>query len=212
MCVYGMEGPGGYQFVGRTSQMWNRYKQTTEFTQPWLLRYFDQIQFYEVSTEELAEFRRDFPKGKVSLRIEETEFSLGDYQNWLAKIETETIAFNSIRERAFEDELRRWREDGQFTFDAPEAAESTVDLSLIPEGSVTIDSTLSGNVWSIELKEGDFIRKGETLLILESMKMEIDVQAQHSGVIKKIWVDTGQDIQSGQCLAWIEQQEESGDE
>lgn len=212
MCVYGMEGPGGYQFVGRTSQMWNRYKQTTEFTQPWLLRYFDQIQFYEVSTEELAEFRRDFPKGKVSLRIEETEFSLGDYQNWLAKIETETIAFNSIRERAFEDELRRWREDGQFRFDAPEAAESTVDLSLIPEGSVTIDSTLSGNVWSIELKEGDFIRKGETLLILESMKMEIDVQAQHSGVIKKIWVDTGQDIQSGQCLAWIEQQEESGDE
>ena len=212
MCVYGMEGPGGYQFVGRTSHMWNRYKQTTEFTQPWLLRYFDQIQFYEVSTEELAEFRRDFPKGKVSLRIEETEFSLGDYQNWLAKIETETIAFNSIRERAFEDELRRWREDGQFTFDAPEAAESTVDLSLIPEGSVTIDSTLSGNVWSIELKEGDFIRKGETLLILESMKMEIDVQAQHSGVIKKIWVDTGQDIQSGQCLAWIEQQEESGDE
>lgn len=212
MCVYGMEGPGGYQLVGRTSQMWNRYKQTTEFTQPWLLRYFDQIRFYEVSAEELAEFRRDFPKGKVSPRIQETEFSLAEYQSWMAKIETETMAFNSIRERAFEDELRRWREDGQFTFDAPEAAESTVDLSLIPEGSVTIDSTLSGNVWSIELKEGDFIRKGETLLVLESMKMEIDVQAQHSGVIKKIWVDAGQDIQSGQCLAWIEQQEESGDE
>ena len=67
-------------------------------------------------------------------------------------------------------------------------------------------------MWSIELKEGDFIRKGETLLILESMKMEIDVQAQHSGVIKKIWVDTGQDMQSGECLALIEQQEESGDE
>ncbi len=212
MCVYGMEGPGGYQFVGRTSQMWNRYKQTTEFTEPWLLRFFDQIRFYEVSAEELAEFRRDFPKGQVSLRIEEAEFSLAGYQSWLAEIEAETKAFNSIREQAFEDELRRWREDGQFTFDAPEAAESTVDLSLIPEGSVTIDSALSGNVWSIELNEGDFIKKGETLLILESMKMEIDVQAHHSGVIKKIWVDTGQDIQSGQCLAWIEPKEESGDE
>lgn len=212
MCVYGMEGPGGYQFVGRTSQMWNRYKQTTEFTQPWLLRFFDQIRFYEVSAAELAEFRRDFPKGKVSLRVEETEFSLAGYQSWLAEIEAETKAFTTIREQAFEEELRRWREDGQFTFDAPEAAESTVDHSLIPEGSVTIDTTLSGNVWSIELNEGDFIRKGETLLILESMKMEIDVQAQHSGVIEKIWVNTGQDIQSGQCLAWIEQQEESGDE
>ncbi len=28
LCVYGMEGPGGYQFVGRTVQMWNRYRQT----------------------------------------------------------------------------------------------------------------------------------------------------------------------------------------
>ena len=212
MCVYGMEGPGGYQFVGRTSQMWNRYKQTTEFIKPWLLRFFDQIRFYEVSAEELTDFRRDFPKGKVSLRIEETEFSLTGYQSWLAEIEAETKAFNSIREQAFEDELRRWREDGQFTFDAPEAAESIVDLSTIPEGSITIDSTLSGNVWSIELAEGDFIGKGDTLLILESMKMEIDVQAHHSGVIKKIWVETGQDIQSGQCLAWIEKLEESGDE
>ena len=31
MCVYGMEGPGGYQFVGRTIQMWNRWNQTAEF-------------------------------------------------------------------------------------------------------------------------------------------------------------------------------------
>ena len=31
LCVYGMEGPGGYQFVGRTVQMWNRYRTTPEF-------------------------------------------------------------------------------------------------------------------------------------------------------------------------------------
>ena len=42
LCVYGMEGPGGYQFVGRTCQMWNTYKATREFTagRPWLLRFF----------------------------------------------------------------------------------------------------------------------------------------------------------------------------
>ena len=40
LCVYGMEGPGGYQFVGRTVQMWNRWRQTADFTEgkPWLLR------------------------------------------------------------------------------------------------------------------------------------------------------------------------------
>ena len=41
MCVYGMEGPGGYQFVGRTLQMWNTWRSTREFEpgSPWLLRF-----------------------------------------------------------------------------------------------------------------------------------------------------------------------------
>lgn len=62
MCVYGMEGPGGYQFVGRTIQMWNRLRSTESFQsgKPWLLRFFDQIQFYEVSAEELLQLREDF--------------------------------------------------------------------------------------------------------------------------------------------------------
>ena len=85
LCIYGMEGPGGYQFIGRTCQMWNRYKQTTEFTdgQPWLLRFFDQIRFYPVSNAELTKFREDFPQGKVKLKIEETTFRLRDYQQFL---------------------------------------------------------------------------------------------------------------------------------
>jgi urea carboxylase len=46
LCVYGMEGPGGYQFVGRTVQMWNRHRVTADFEKPWLLRFFDQIRFH----------------------------------------------------------------------------------------------------------------------------------------------------------------------
>jgi len=78
LCVYGMEGPGGYQFVGRTVQMWNRYRQTDSFRDghPWLLRFFDQIRFYEVSEEQLLEHRRDFPLGRFDVKIEETTFTL----------------------------------------------------------------------------------------------------------------------------------------
>ena len=59
LCIYGMEGPGGYQFVGRTLQMWNRYRTTEHFEpgKPWLLRFFDQIRFYEVSAGELQQIR-----------------------------------------------------------------------------------------------------------------------------------------------------------
>ena len=53
MCIYGMEGPGGYQFVGRTTQVWNHCNpgdaRSFEPATPWLLRYFDRIRFYPVS-------------------------------------------------------------------------------------------------------------------------------------------------------------------
>src|SRR5215469_7177685 len=58
LCIYGMEGPGGYQLFGRTIQVWNSYRQDA---QPWLLRFFDQIRFFPVTHSELTEWRRDFP-------------------------------------------------------------------------------------------------------------------------------------------------------
>lgn len=60
MCVYGMEGPGGYQFFGRTLKCGNRNHITKEFTKPWLLRFFDQIRFYEVTHDELMDIRHKF--------------------------------------------------------------------------------------------------------------------------------------------------------
>ena len=66
MCIYGMEGPGGYQLFGRTTQVWNTFKSTQDFEPgtPWLLRPFDQIRFYPVSAAELLEMRDGFPHGE----------------------------------------------------------------------------------------------------------------------------------------------------
>ena len=63
LCIYGMEGPGGYQFVGRTCQIWNTYQATgpSRRGQPWLLRFFDQIRFYPVIGAGTAGFSRRFP-------------------------------------------------------------------------------------------------------------------------------------------------------
>ena len=54
LCIYGMEGPGGYQFVGRTVPVWNRFRSTKDFTEPWLLRFFDQLRFFEVERRRAA--------------------------------------------------------------------------------------------------------------------------------------------------------------
>src|SRR4029453_3902830 len=93
MCVYGMEGPGGYQLFGRTCQMWNTYRVPEDFKpgHPWLLRFFDQVRFYPVSAEELLKFRTDFLLGRAKLEITHETFSLHKYNEFL-KTNAKSIA------------------------------------------------------------------------------------------------------------------------
>ena len=112
MCIYGMEGPGGYQFVGRTLQVWNSHNVTREFEQgkPWLLRFFDQIRFFEVSEQELLEIRGAFPAGRYKLDIEYEDFKLSRYNAFLKKNRREIDLFKSKQQAAFELERQRWSE------------------------------------------------------------------------------------------------------
>ena len=114
LCIYGMEGPGGYQFVGRTVQMWNTWRTTKEFSAgtPWLLRFFDQIRFYPVEAEELLGMRDDFLHGKYHPAIEEEKFSLRDYRAFLSRIRYEVNAAKARQQAAFEAERERWKEAG----------------------------------------------------------------------------------------------------
>lgn len=199
LCVYGMEGPGGYQFVGRTLQMWNRYQKTREFQQPWLLQFFDQIRFYEVSHDELMQIRRDFPNGDYPLRIEETTFSLADYQGFLTDQASSISQFVAQREQAFQVELARWHQNGQFHYQADEP-EPVSEEQVWPVGSIRIDSPVSGSVWEVCVEPGAYVQQGDTLLVLESMKMEIPVFAPQSGQVIGVTVDAGARIRAGQTL------------
>jgi len=116
LCVYGMEGPGGYQFVGRTLQMWNRWRHGTPgsaFEKPWLLRFFDQIRFEPVGQDELLAIRERFPHGGYALRVEEGEFSLREYRRFLAEHAESISAFKATQQAAFEAERERWAASGQ---------------------------------------------------------------------------------------------------
>lgn len=207
LCVYGMEGPGGYQFVGRTLQMWNRHRQTQEFSQPWLLRFFDQIRFYEVSHDELEQIRKDFPQGRYPLKIEEGEFSLADYQAFLEQEKDSIQAFTLTRQQAFDEELARWHADGQFNFSTEEVEETATDADW-PEGSLLADSPVAGSVWELLKQPGEAVKAGEPLMILESMKMEIPVYATEDGLLLEHRVQPGSRVTPGQIISvlrpWIE--------
>ena len=207
LCVYGMEGPGGYQFVGRTLQMWNRYRQTEAFTQPWLLRFFDQIRFYPVSAEELQQIRRDFPLGNFPLKIEETTFNPAEYQQFLQQHSSAIEHFQNQRQSAFAEELARWKRDGQLTYQQDESAVIDVDDDTLPEGILGIDSPVSGSVWRVLVEAGNQIVAGDTVMILESMKMEIEIHATQPGRVEKIVKQQGHPVTAGQTLLWLSEGE-----
>ncbi|MFM0546847.1 urea carboxylase [Paraburkholderia strydomiana] len=205
LCVYGMEGPGGYQFVGRTLQMWNRYRKVADFAgQPYLLRFFDQIRFYEVSSEELLRIRADFPLGRYPLRIEESELSLPDYQAFLASESASIEEFRSRQQAAFEAERERWREAGtsEEAIEAPVAEDA--QLAPLEDGEVSVDSEIAGSLWQVKVKPGDVVAADDILLIIESMKMEISVCAPCAGTVGEIYVGPGSPVRAGQRIAVIE--------
>jgi len=205
MCVYGMEGPGGYQFVGRTLQMWNRYREVAAFDgKPWLLRFFDQIRFYPVSADELLRIRRDFPLGRFDLNIEHSQLNLADYQAFLNK-EAETIAaFRDQQQGAFNAEREHWIASGQAHFDSEEPApEATADAPLA-QGQQSVDSHIAGNLWQVQVEAGSRVAAGDVLVILESMKMEIPLLAPMAGVVREIRVQPGSPVRAGQRVVVLE--------
>ena len=67
-----------------------------------------------------------------------------------------------------------------------------------------VTAELTGNLWKIVVREGQRVGAEETLMILESMKMEIPVNAPKAGRVTRIHVQEGQTVQEGQLLAEID--------
>ncbi|TCK42710.1 urea carboxylase [Paraburkholderia sp. BL8N3] len=205
LCVYGMEGPGGYQFVGRTLQMWNRYRATADFAgRPYLLRFFDQIRFYEVGAEELLRIRADFPLGRYPLRIEQTELSLADYQAFLAREAPGIDAFRARQQAAFQAERERWREAGasEESIEPPVVADT--QAAPLEDGQTAVESEIAGNLWQVRVKPGERVAAGDVLVVIESMKMEISVCAPCAGTVGDVYVAPGTPVRAGQRVAVIE--------
>jgi len=209
LCVYGMEGPGGYQFVGRTVQMWNTYRSTCEFEPgtPWLLRFFDQIRFEPVSSEELLEIRDGFLYGEYPLRIETQNFRLREYRAFLASIDAEAAAFKRMQQAAFIAERERWKSAGADGFrEAPEMDLDHARQVSVPEGCRPVCSPVTANVWNVAVQPGQRVDAGQRLVVLEAMKMEISVAAPFSAVVERLNCAPGNLVSAGQNLVTLRQE------
>lgn len=66
---------------------------------------------------------------------------------------------------------------------------------------IKITSDLNGSVWKIEVAVGACVAEGDTLILIESMKMEIPVSAPRAGTVKAIFVKEEQQVAEGETLA-----------
>ena len=138
------------------------------------------------------QIREDFPRGRYALRIEDSEFRLRDYNAFLAQNQDSIAAFKARQQQAFEAERQRWAVAGQDVVVAePEAPPPPAELG---EGERAVASPVPGSVWKITVKAG------ETVALVESMKMEISVVAASSGIVRRVLGEPGQSVTAGQGL------------
>ncbi|MGV0798102.1 biotin/lipoyl-containing protein, partial [Mycolicibacterium elephantis] len=208
LCIYGMEGPGGYQFVGRTTQVWSSHRHRGAFDSdnPWLLRFFDRISWYPVSAEELLDLRADIAAGRGTLDITDGTFSLAEHERFLSDHADSIAAFRARQADAFAAERAAWAAAGEF--DRAERAAShlaaqPVEELVLDDGEQRVDAPFSSSVWKVDVAVGQRVVAGQPLLALEAMKMETVLRAPSDGVVTKILVSAGHLVDGGAPLVVV---------
>jgi urea carboxylase len=203
MCIYGMDSPGGYQLMGRTLPIWNRFVKNPQFEpgKPWLLRFFDQIGFYPVDEEELAIERESFREGRASIRITEEIFDWAAYRGFLEENSREIEEFRVRQGAAFRTEVAHQVQS------EPAASRATPERTSpgaeIPDGH-RVSAQMHGSVWKVLVRAGERVEARQTLLIIEAMKMEVVVSSPIEGVVKSMHCKAGQPVSAGDILAVIQ--------
>jgi biotin carboxyl carrier protein len=80
------------------------------------------------------------------------------------------------------------------------AGEAEATTGTGPKKALRVRSQMPGKIVRVEVKEGDTVQKGDALLVMEAMKMENEIRATHSGVVKTVKVTPGQAVETGADL------------
>ncbi|KAF2265051.1 hypothetical protein CC78DRAFT_560025 [Lojkania enalia] len=189
MSIYPVDSPGGYQMTGRTVPCWDYYGYKKGFSadRPWLFRDFDILTYYQVSEKEMDGLLDRFRAGKYEFEYHDVEFDMGVHNRLLR----ETMeGVNEIRKKqaiaqeemikAEKESLERWRKEKA----GGQVDESTVDKLLQDPNVLSVEASVDANVWKVEVRDGDEIKKGTVIALLEAMKLEIVMLVKPGGTVQ----------------------------
>lgn len=223
MCIYGMDSPGGYQLTGRTLPIWDNYGSIPEKIRgapkdvPWLLRFFDRVKFFPVTDDELEELRSNYRKGNYKIDIVDETFKYREYVGFVENNSKSIAAFEKRRDAAYAAERARWEAGGEGESNAaaehaksgPGPSNTAVNTAVSGKGterppfSVSVPAGMAASVWAVNISDGDTVEKGTHLFSLESMKVEIAVEAPLSGTVLGVSVVKGDSVSPDKELCYV---------
>ncbi len=104
-----------------------------------------------------------------------------------------------VNGKVYEVELENVTEsDKKIVAEAPTAAAAPTS------GDKTVDTPLQGKVFKMLVNVGDVVKSGDVVAVIESMKMENEIQTSQSGTVKSVLVNVGSEVDSNQPLIVIE--------
>jgi urea carboxylase len=136
-------------------------------------------------------------------RVELTEFDLARYEQFLDSIRPGAAAFKQRQTQAFREERERWRVNGLLETATPLIAmpEEEVSDRAVPEGCEAVHAPMAASVFRVAAEPGQRVIAGQRLVVLDAMKIELEIAAPVAGVVRELLCRPGQMVNAGQQLA-----------
>ncbi|RDI76657.1 hypothetical protein Vi05172_g13363 [Venturia inaequalis] len=212
MSIYPVDSPGGYQMTGRTVPCWDLfgYKKGFSPTRPWLFQDFDILTYYQVSERDLDGMLRDFKAGKFTFEFVHVEFDMAEHNALLQSTAAEVARRRA--KQAIAQEKMTEAEAASIAKWQSEKSHESIDIStvekLLQDANVSaIEAPVDANVWKVEVANGDVVKAEQVLVILEAMKLEINVCAfeglEEGARVEMVLVKPGDSVRAGEKIALI---------
>jgi len=165
---------------------------------------FDQIRFYEVPEDELDSLRLAFRNGKFTPELTTEEFKLEEYSRFLESIKDKVSVYQAQQRKAMAEmnELDRQSQLRIAVRNKTDNIQAEVKEA-VEEDEVCGEFVLAevtANVWEVRVKVGAEVKKGDTVVVLEAMKLEISVASPCTGTIVAVRCKEGLLVDQGDIL------------
>lgn len=201
MCIYTMELPGGYQLIGRTVPIWDKLLISAHSDHPWMLRPFDQIEFYPASEADVDKWTAEMNAGKFAVDIETAVFDNGAYTQWLEANKESIEEYQASQGGEKLEEFNRLIQISNLEIQLVEQPLEEVEIA---DGCQGVYLEFSGRFWKLAVAVGDQVTKGQALVVVEAMKTEMMVVAPRDGTVVKVVHSNGDMVDAGDLVAVIE--------